>query len=253
MAERWYGSRTRRRCGSHVAQPGSGQRECLAHGPGHDQPLPAGQQRQCAWRPVVCELVVRLIHNDDGLACFTCLVHGLHDIQPQPGPRGIVGRTEENDVGLQFLDLPSCGFGAEAVAFGAFTDDIFGVRSAGQQRIHGVRGRKAESCASGTAKGLEDLLEHLIRAVRGPEVGLIQAVAQVFRQRFAQFRELPVRVAVQARGGFGYRRADGRPHVRRDTMGILVDVQEDGDVQLWRTVGGKPAEVAAEGKPVQAF
>jgi hypothetical protein len=36
-------------------------------------------------------------------------------------------------------------------------------------------------------------------------------------------------------------------------MGILVDVQEDGDVQLWRTVRGKPAEVAAEGKPVQAF
>jgi hypothetical protein len=36
-------------------------------------------------------------------------------------------------------------------------------------------------------------------------------------------------------------------------MGVLVDVEKDGNIQLGRTVRGKPAEVAAEGKPVQAL
>jgi hypothetical protein len=30
-------------------------------------------------------------------------------------------------------------------------------------------------------------------------------------------------------------------------MGVLVDVEEDGDFQLGRTIRGKPTEVAAEG------
>ena len=85
------------------------------------------------------------------------------------------------------------------------------------------------------------------------DVAGVQPVPPVFGEGHAELGELAVRVTVQASCSFSHCRADGGPDVRRNTMGVLVDVQEDGNIQLRRTVGCQAAEITAEGKPVQAF
>ncbi len=107
MADRWYGQPDQPqgvghlRGGGHVAEPGTGEGEGLAHGAGDDQPLPARQQGERAGRAVVGELVVRLVDDHDGLAGLAGLVDGLHHVQPQAGAGGVVGRAQEDDVGLE--------------------------------------------------------------------------------------------------------------------------------------------------------
>jgi hypothetical protein len=36
-------------------------------------------------------------------------------------------------------------------------------------------------------------------------------------------------------------------------MAVLIDVEEDGNIELWSAVGGESTKVAAEGKPVQSL
>ena len=177
------------------------------------------------------ELVVRLVDDHDGLAGLAGLVDGFHHVQAQAGAGGVVGRAEEHDVRLEFPDLAGSGFGAQAVVLRALADDVFGVRSAGQQRVHGVRGREAQRLAAGPAEGLENLLEDLVGAVGGPDVLGAKPVAEVFGQGFPEFGEFPVRIAVEARGGLGHGLGDGGPDISRHAMGVLVDVEQDGDIQ----------------------
>jgi histidinol-phosphate aminotransferase len=62
---------------------GTGKGKGLAHGARDDQALSAGQQGQGAGRARVGELVVRLIDDHDGPACFPGLVNRLHDVQAE--------------------------------------------------------------------------------------------------------------------------------------------------------------------------
>jgi hypothetical protein len=96
-------------------------------------------------------------------------------------------------------------------------------------------------------------LEDLVGSVGGPDVRGIESVAKVFGQRFPELGELTVRVAVEPNCGFRYSCCDGGLHVRRNAMRILIDVQQDGNIQLRGTVGGKSAKVGPEGKSVQTL
>ena len=165
----------------HVADAGAGQGEGLAHGPRDDEPLPAGQQRQGAGRAVMGKLVVRLVDDHDGLARFAGLVHSLDDVQAEAGAGGVVRGAQEHDVRLELADLAGGRFGTQPVVGGAGSGDVRGVRAGGQQRVHGVRGREPEGGAARAAEGLEDLLEHLVGAVRGPDVVRSQAVTRDIR------------------------------------------------------------------------
>ena len=78
-------------------------------------------------------------------------------------------------------------------------------------------------------------------------------MAEVFGQRFPEIGELPVRVAVEPCRRFRNCHADGCLNIRRNAMGIFIDVQQDGDIQLRRTVRGQSAKVGPEGKSVQTL
>ncbi|MDQ0801739.1 hypothetical protein QF050_003378 [Arthrobacter sp. SLBN-112] len=108
-------------------------------------------------------------------------------------------------------------------------------------------GREAQRGAAGAAESLKNLLQDLVGAVGGPQVGFVEAMAKVFRQGLAEIGELPVRVAVEACGGLRHGGADGGAYIRGYAMGVLVDVQQNGDVQLGCPVGRQPAKVTAEG------
>ncbi len=114
-------------------------------------------------------------------------------------------------------------------------------------------GGKPRAVRPGPAEGLEDLLEDFVGAVGCPDVLGAEPVAEVFRQGFAEFGEFAVRIAVEAGGGLGHGLGDGGPDIRRHAMGVLVDVEQDGDVQLRRTVGGQAPQVGPEGKSVQSL
>ena len=89
------------------------------------------------------------------------------------------------------------------------------------------------------------MLQHLVGPVRRPEVLRGQSVTEVPGQIGAEFGELPVRIAVQAADFIADRGDDCLPHLVRDTVSVLVDVQEDGDVQLGGTVRMLPPEIVA--------
>lgn len=78
-------------------------------------------------------------------------------------------------------------------------------------------------------------------------------MAQVLGQGLAEFRELAVGVAVQTSSGGGNGLGDGGLHIRGDSMGVLVDVQQNGDFKLRCAVGAQSTQVGPEGKSVKSF
>ena len=81
----------------------------------------------------------------------------------------------------------------------------------------------------------------------------LEPVAEVFGQGFPEFGEFTVRVAVEPGGGLGHGRGDGRPDIGRDAMGVLVDVEQDGNVQLRGAVGAQSPQVGPKGQSVQSL
>ena len=114
-------------------------------------------------------------------------------------------------------------------------------------------GGKPEGRAAGAAEGLEDLLEHFVGAVGGPDVLRAQSVAKVLGEGFAQFGELAVRIPVQSGSGGADGLGDGRADIGRDPMGVLVDVEQDGDVQLRRAIRAQATQIGSEGQSVEAL
>ena len=118
---------------------------------------------------------------------------------------------------------------------------------AGQQRVHGVRGREPEGRPARAAEGLEDLLQDFVGTVGGPDVLRGPARGRGIRPALPQFGEFAVRVAVQPGGRGAHGLGDGCADIGRDAMGVLVDVQQDGDVQLGRAVGLSPRRLVRRG------
>jgi hypothetical protein len=120
--------------------------------------------------------------------------------------------------------------GANAVAVGLFGEQrkvIVGRSRLGDparrgaesdQPVHGVRRLEPEGSSPGPAEGLADLLQHLVRAVGGPNLLGSQREAgcwgEVRGQVRAQRRRLPVGIAVERRRGLDHGRTE-----RSDQLG----------------------------------
>jgi glutamate synthase domain-containing protein 1 len=73
-------------------------------------------------------------------------------------------------------------------------------------------------------------------------------VTQVVGEVLPQLAEFAVRVAVEALRRLRHRGDDGGVDIGGDAVGVLVDVQQDGYVQLRGAVGVQPDEVITQGK-----
>jgi hypothetical protein len=90
--------------GGQVADARAGEGERLAHGPRDDEPAPAGQQRDGAGGTGPGVLGVGLV--DDHHGGRGRVVHSGDDVQVERGAGRVVGRAEEDHVGV---DLGSLG------------------------------------------------------------------------------------------------------------------------------------------------
>ncbi|MCY1237159.1 hypothetical protein D9M72_498450 [compost metagenome] len=78
-------------------------------------------------------------------------------------------------------------------------------------------------------------------------------MAKVLGQSLPEFGELTVRIAVQPRSSRGHGLGNGHEDIGRNAMGVFVDIEQDGNVQLRRTIRGEATQVGPEGKSVQAL
>src|SRR5680860_1485084 len=87
-----------------VAEPGTGEREGLAHGAGDDQTWPVGEHGQRRYGALSGELGVRLVNHHHA-------ARGLrgrdHDVPTQRRAGGVVGRAQEHDIGVDVVFLCS--------------------------------------------------------------------------------------------------------------------------------------------------
>ena len=103
--------------------------------------------------------------------------------------------------------------------------------------MHGVGRLEAERGAAGAAERLQQLLDDLVGAVRGPDLPAGEAVAEVVGEVLAQLDGVPVGVAVERARDARDRVRDGLPEALARRVGVLVGVQLDGHVQLGGAVG----------------
>ena len=165
------------------------------------------------------------------------VVHGLHHVQAQAGAGGVVRGAEEDDVRLQLADLLGRRFRAEAIVVGALAPTMYSVSvplaSSGYMEYVGGNPRAVRP---GPPKAWRICWRTSLEPLAAQMFVRVQPVAKVFGQGFAEFGEFTVRVAVQPGSGLRHGLGDRRPDIRRDPMGVLVDVEQDGDVQLRRAV-----------------
>ena len=228
-----------------IADAGAGESERLAHGARDDEALTTGQQRQGRALVVRGELEVRLVDDDDAVAR---LVHRLDDVEPERGARRIIRRAQEDHIGRGIGDLGCRVFGVDRVAGRSGSRDPLGTGAAGEQRVHGVCGRESEGGATGPREGLKDVLQHLVRAVRGPDLVAREAVAEIVREAFAQRGELAVGVPVDVAQRESDRVEDVVGDLGGNRMRVLVDVEGDRKRCLRGTVGLLPPEIGAYGE-----
>jgi hypothetical protein len=65
--------------------------------------------------------------------------------------------------------------------------------------MHRIGGREAEHPAAGPAERLKNVLDDLVRPVRGPDLAGTEPVTEVTGERLAQLEELAVGIASTAR------------------------------------------------------
>src|SRR5690606_19109833 len=128
----------------------------------------------------------------------------------------------------------------------AFRGDPGAADPRGDDGVHRVGGREAEHTASGTAEGLQELLDDLVRAVGGPDVVAAEAVTEVAGQRLTERRELAVGVAVRRQHGVRERGDDVAGDGLGDRVRVLVDVEGVAHVLLRRPVGGESPQVVTD-------
>ena len=235
--------------GGEVAQAGAREGERLAHGAGDDEARAARQQAQRARLALGQELGVGLVDDHDAARDGA---DRLDRVEADGRARRVVGGAEEDDVGVEPLDGRDDGGGAQAELVVALRRDPLGARARRDDRVHRVGGREAEHAATRAAEGLQQLLDDLVGAVRGPHLLALDTLAQIGGEVLAQRRELAVGVPVDG----AQRVLDRGGHVRDDDLGnrvrVLVDVESDAHGLLRGSVGGLPAQVVADRKVVEA-
>ena len=98
-------------------------------------------------------------------------------------------------------DGRECRLGVKAEVGATGAVDEGGTGAVRQYGVHGIAGLEAQGGAAGPAEDLQELLEHLVGAVGGPQVGAgdgnAGAVGDVGREVGAQRCAVPVGVAVE--------------------------------------------------------
>src|SRR5699024_7284416 len=84
------------------------------------------------------------------------------------------GIRDRNVTGVQTYALPICHLGGDGLSVEgevvlAVSAEPAGSGSGRDQRVHRIRRREAEHGAPGSAEGLDDMAEDLVRAVGGPD------------------------------------------------------------------------------------
>ena len=112
--------------------------------------------------------------------------------------------------------------------------------------IHGISGNESQHPAAQPPESGQQLPHDLVKPVPHPDVAGGQAVAEVGGQVLTERHHLPVRVAVHRRGGL----LDGLPHgpaqFTGGRIGVLVDVEDHGHLDLRCSVGFLPHQVIPE-------
>ncbi len=201
------------------------------------------------------ELDVRLVdHHQAGPGGLRGLVQPQHGVGGDGGPGRVVRRADEQHVRPVLGDRRDGGVQVDGEVVVARAGDPAGAGAPGDQRVHRVRGLEAERGATGAAEGLQQLLEHLVGAVGGPDVlpgdGEAGGPGQVAGQALAQLDRVPVGVAVEVAGGLGDPLGDPRDQLLGERVRVLVGVQLDRDVELGGAVGRLSAQLVPDGEVV---
>ena len=244
-----------RRVGREVAEPGPGQRERLAHGPGDHEVAVLGQQLERARHAGAAELAVRLVDHHQPVTRRLAQRRRW----PRGGsavPVGLLGLGSSTTAGRCSLDQRAGRASRSSVKSSSrwpTTQSVL-VSRAYSGYIEYV-GAKLSAVRPGPGVGLEQLEHHLVGAVGRPHLlggdAVRRVLGQVRRQRGPELGELAVRVAVQRAGRLGDRGRDVGDALGRGAVGVLVDVELDGHVELRRSVGLEPLQLVAEGREVR--
>ena len=177
------------------------------------------------------------------------LADGHHRLLGDHRAGGVVGRAEEDDLGLAQADGLHRGVGVHGVVGVAAGTDETGAGNPRDVGVHRVGGLERHDLALRAAEGLHELLDNLVGAVGRPQA--LGQRAHVAGQALPQRGEVAVRVAVEAELSDPSRQIlheGGRRRVR-----AFVGVEADRDVELWRAVGVQVREVGPGRQPFAQF
>ena len=241
----------RRRRGE-VAEPPAGEGERLGHRAA-DHQLVAERLEQLDGRRAGRELDVGLVDDDEAGRRVGDRPQ-LAEVDRLAG--GVVGRGHEQHVGLLLGDHRDGLVGVEREVVAPRRRDPLGARAGGEDRVHRVRRLEAQRAASRPAEGLQQLLEHLVRPVGGPEVlgGERDAgrPGQVGGERPAQGGVVAVGVAVERRGGLaGRRRRRSATSAGGGGNGFSLVLSATGTSSCGAPYGAASAQVVAQGQVVE--
>lgn len=206
---------------------------------------------------MVAEFAVRLVDDDHRrLGRLGRLVQREDGVGVDGGAGGIVGRGDEDDVGAVLGDDLPGRIDIDGEVLVARSGDPAGAGGAGDEGVHGVRGLEADRGTSRAAEGLEQLLEHLVGPVGGPDVGegdlVVGGAGEVAGQFRTEFDGVPVGVAVEVAGGLADALGDPVDERLRQRVRVLVGVQPHGYVELRGPVRGLSAQLVPDRKVVDA-
>ena len=221
----------------------AGERERLAHRPRDDEVRAPGQQRQRRAEVRPREFRVGLVDDDDATGR---VADRFDDLERSAVAGGVVGSAEEDDVRVVLPDGRPRSVRGDHVALTARDLDPPGAGRLGDEGVHRVAGCEAQDGPARPAEGLEDVEQHLVGAVRGPDhagidCGVRSALAcedvrQIPGEQGAQAGELPVRIAVERGGDVRDAGLECRGDVRGDRERVLIDIEPDGHVDDGRAV-----------------
>ncbi len=204
---------------------------------------------------MVAELAVRLVDDDHRrLGRLRGVVQREDALGVDGGAGGVVGGGDEDDVGALPRDDRAGGVDVDGEVLVARSGDPAGAGAAGDEGVHGVRGLEADRGASGSAEGLQQLLEHLVGTVGRPHVGggdlVSGGTGEVAGELGAELDGVPVGVAVEVAGGLADPFGDPVDEGVGERVRVLVGVQPDGYVELGGAVRGLAAQLVADGQGV---
>ena len=164
----------------------------------------------------------------------------------------VVGAGQNDDGRSQLVDRCHRGVHIEREVLPARSRDVVGQCVPGVLGVHRVGGGEGQAGAPGAAEGLEHVEHDLVGAVGRPDLlrGRVRIGLglEIVRERGPQPGEVPLRVAVEALGGLRHGGGDRLDDGGRGRIGVLVDVQPHGDVDLGSPVGGLTVQVRSQGQ-----